>query len=78
MNYLINILVSISQALNTILGGNPDMTFSARAYVNRHNKNWNRVYKLVNKIYFWQTNHCATSFAADVEYAKYVKSLKSK
>ena len=36
MNYLWNILEATSQWLNALLGGNPNITISAAAYLNRH------------------------------------------
>jgi hypothetical protein len=40
MKYLFNILVGLTQLLNTILGGDPDETTSSRAWRNREKPFW--------------------------------------
>jgi hypothetical protein len=73
MNYLLNILVLLSQIINTVfLFGDADMTVSARCYINRDKKSWGRAYKIINTVFFFQENHCRSSFAADIKYAKTV------
>jgi len=79
LNYFINIATSISQFGNTILGGNPDMTISARAYLNKENPKWWVVYATMNKVFFWQDNHCYESHLDDIKFAKEIlESLKNK
>jgi len=56
--YLYNILLSLDQLLNTILGGDPDETCSSR--VGKY-YNGSIFHKAINKIFFWQKDHCAES-----------------
>ena len=54
--YLINVLVSIDQLINTIFGGDPDETISSRL-----GKNYPKSFltKTVNFIFFWDNGiHC--------------------
>ena len=71
--YLIRIATLISQAINTIvLNGTPDMTVSARCYINRHKPVWGVAYKVINKLFWFQENHCKESFDEDIKYAEEV------
>ena len=58
IKYLKNILISIDQLINTILGGDPDMTISAR--LGRYYRGtW--IERLVDWMFKWQGNksgHC--------------------
>lgn len=63
----------VSQFLNwLILFGHPDQTISARCYVNRHRPVWGSAYRVINKIFFWQTDHCRESHKSDVEFARQI------
>ena len=69
--YLLNLFVLVSQAINVIfLAGHPDQTVSARAFENRYNKVWGVVYTVINKTFYWQSNHCLTSYLEDVARAR--------
>ena len=71
--YLIRVATLISQAINTIvLCGTPDMTVSARCYINRHKPVWRVAYKVINTIFWFQENHCKESFDEDIKYAEEV------
>lgn len=73
---LLAIAVLISQAINVILfDGNPDMTLSARCHINRNQPGWRSLRKLINRLFFWQADHCAASFASDVEYANQIMEI---
>lgn len=71
--YLIRIATLFSQAINTIfLLGTPDMTVSARCYINRDKPYWRVAYKVINAIFWFQTDHCRESFEDDIKYAEEV------
>jgi len=78
MKYFLNLLIIISQLINTVfLAGHPDQTVSARAFENRKKKVWGVVYVTINKIFYWQSNHCLASYLEDVTRAKQiVKKVK--
>lgn len=55
--YLKNILVSLDQLLNTLLGGNPDETLSSRAYhLKEKGIYWPS--NLINGLFFLTKDHC--------------------
>ena len=53
-------LIALDQVLNTLIGkGWADETLSARAYRCRNKtKAWNWAYRTIDKIFFWQDDHC--------------------
>lgn len=60
----------LSQGINyALLSGSPDMTVSARCFINRDQPRWRTGYKIINRIFFWQDDHCKASFRSDVVYA---------
>lgn len=66
-----NVLIGIDQLFNTFLGGTPDETLSARAcrlaYFTEPPDSFGlRCYKIINKIFFWQEDHCKTAFDAEI------------
>lgn len=75
MSYFKNVLVSVDQLGNTICGGNPDNTISARVgYFSEVNRNpnkyfWKALAKVIN-FTFWPVdglNHCRQAFENDPE-----------
>jgi hypothetical protein len=66
--YFWNLLEALSQLGNAILGGNPNITMSAWAYLRRERKPLR--YKLINKFFFWQEDHCRSSWVSDIVFAR--------
>jgi hypothetical protein len=67
-------LVSLfSRMLNAIVfGGSTAQTLSARAYIDGQDSVfWGRFGRGINLIFFWQENHIADAWAAEVERARY-------
>lgn len=61
--YLWNILISIDQLANTILGGDPDETISSRAGKLQEKRKWACLLcKLLN---YFETDHCKKSIEKD-------------
>ena len=77
--YLTGIAALFSQAVNHCLlypwGGHHDMTVSAHVYTKRHRPRWCAAYRVINRIFFWQYDHCQESFQRDVKFAEFVRSL---
>ena len=72
-DYIWNVAQWLSQGLNTVaFAGNPNMTFSARCYVNRDEKVWSTAHKLVNILFFFQPEHCKQAYETDVKFANMV------
>lgn len=71
--WLVDLAVVTSQAGNAlILRGSPDETISARCHRKQHLPRWRTARQVINAVYFWQKDHCAASYADDVERAKLV------
>lgn len=58
--YLFNILVSLSQVANVLLAGDPDETLSSRA-----GKKHPRLAKIIDRLMWFDPDHCATSVEPD-------------
>jgi hypothetical protein len=58
--YLLNILIAIDQLINAVFGGDPDETISSRA-----GKRYPRLAAFINRLFFWQRNHCQASIEPD-------------
>ena len=60
-------LIAMDQLFNTLLGGWSDETLSARAYRNRDkSKAWFVLYQVLNTIFFWEHDHCESSYNSEV------------
>lgn len=73
VEYFVRIAAWLSQGINcVVLGGSPDQTVSARAYVLKDMQGWSTVYWLLNKIFFFQKDHCRSSHEADLAFARQI------
>lgn len=55
------ILISIDQLMNTLLGGWADESYSARSYRERRKHPW-RV-RIIDGLFFFQKDHCLKSYS---------------
>lgn len=77
MSYITRVAAWLSQGINCVLlNGSPNQTVSARAYLNQKEEYWGVVYKWVNKLFFWQQNHCKESHEADILFARSILRLR--
>lgn len=63
MKYIKNVLIALDQLANTLIGGQPDETISAKAYRMRVEKDsfgWKSTEKLINFLFF-DEKHCEKS-----------------
>lgn len=61
--YIFNILVSLDQLLNTVLGGWADETLSSRAHrAYLKNKPLKFFRYIINGIFWWQADHCLQAY----------------
>ena len=64
--YAIRLLIGIDQFVNTIIGGDPDETLSARAWRQRDaKKRWMFLQLFIDRIFFWQDEHCYHAYLED-------------
>jgi hypothetical protein len=62
-------LTAIDQVVNTMLGGWADETLSSRAYrmEQKGHKYWGWTASAINKLFFWQSNHCRGAYRDERE-----------
>jgi hypothetical protein len=66
VSYLGNLGTAFSQSLNTVLGGHPDESVSARAYRNR-GYFWGKIARMAaDTIFFWDLHHCRKAHESDI------------
>lgn len=68
--YAKSVGIAADQMLNAVLGGLPSETLSVRAYrlgVLGGDTRWRRVVLVINKLFFWQRNHCRGAYAKERE-----------
>ncbi len=79
--YFLRLLIAIDQLCNTILGGQPDETISARAWRTRNTL----LIHIIDTIFWFDPRHCETSFESetirkylpDIYKATYAEVLKN-
>lgn len=66
ISYGKSIFIGIDQLINAILGGWPDETLSSASY--RMDRDGVRSWPcaLINKLFFWQKNHCKSAYESEV------------
>jgi hypothetical protein len=71
MSILLNLFIAFDQVVNCCVKikgdgwGKPDETLSARAYRLRDKSD--RAYKYINKVFFWQADHCKEAYDSEIE-----------
>lgn len=65
--YFKQVLIGVDQFCNTLFMGWADETLSSRAY--RWEKNKIRSYprKIIDKVFFWEKDHCYLSYLSEIE-----------
>lgn len=67
--YLLNLLITLDQGINTLLGGSPDETISAVAFRKGGSRfdplRWRLAYRAVNLLFFWQQDHCRQAYETE-------------
>jgi hypothetical protein len=67
--YFWNILIGLDQLFNVCLAGYPDETFSARTYRKAKAGQWfwRALAWLIDKAFFWDAEHCRSSYQRELE-----------
>lgn len=78
-NRLLKIAALGSQLLNVVLfNGSPDETVSGRAYrqgVLQLDSGWAKRRRLINRLFWWQPDHCHNSHLQDLRMARAIVAL---
>jgi hypothetical protein len=63
-----NVAIALDQQANTLLGGEPDETLSARAWRLRLvSPYWKIAQIVIDALFFWQDEHCKASYFSEYE-----------
>ena len=67
MTYGKNLLIAVDQLINAVIGGYCDETLSSRAWRWAQNgvRAWPRSF--IDRLFFWEQNHCRKSFQSERE-----------
>ena len=66
--YITNVLIGFDQFVNTIFFGFPDETISSRAWRCKDaNSFWKVMHSLINKLFFFQKEHCFNAYLVELE-----------
>ena len=66
--YILNILIAFDQFVNVLFLGQPDETISSRAWRCKDaNSFWRMMHSLINKLFFFQKDHCHKAYLAELE-----------
>ena len=66
--YILNILIAFDQFVNVLFLGQPDETISSRAWRCKDaNSFWGVMHSLINKLFFFQKDHCHKAYLAELE-----------
>jgi hypothetical protein len=65
--YLLNNVVALDQQINTLLGGSPDETLSARAYrTEQQGKTFGKFFRpAIDALFFFDHDHCRNAYNAE-------------
>ena len=66
-SYFLRLSISFDQLVNTIFNGYPDNTLSARAWLWHINGEGNWTKNAINILFFWQKNHCFSSYESELK-----------
>ncbi len=62
------IFIALDQLANALIGGYADETLSARAWRERNSEpRWGKAQVWIDRIFFWQQDHCFQSFLSEYE-----------
>ena len=75
---LMQVLISVDQTLNAFCGGWADETLSARAYRCSNKPHWKKAKTIIDKIFFWQDNHCLNAYLVETNRQQLPPEYRSK
>ena len=66
--YILNILIAFDQLISALILGQPNETISSRAWRCKDaNSFWKVMHSLINKLFFFQKDHCYKAYLAELE-----------
>ena len=70
MRYAKNLLQALSHTPNTVLGGHPSESLSARAWRLRDEPFWSEARVIIDTLFWFDPDHCRRTLEADLQRAQ--------
>ncbi len=73
LRHVLNILIALDQLINTLVGGYPDETLSASAWLGEREGKWfGRIFRPIIDFLFLplERNHCRRAFEAEYNFSQ--------
>lgn len=61
-----DLLIAIDQMINTVFGGYPDETISARCWRLRERQPYKTLRAVIDGLFFFQPDHCQRAYESEV------------
>ncbi|EQM95091.1 hypothetical protein [Oxalobacter paraformigenes] len=69
--------IAVDQLINTFFGGWADETISSAAWRKRcESKGWALLRKMIDALFFWQTDHCKTAYESELKRRQLPEELR--
>lgn len=65
--YFLRVLIAIDQLVNTIFGGMPDETISAKLWRLRDRQPYKTLRYIVDALFWFDKDHCRTSYESEIK-----------
>lgn len=65
--YILRVLIAFDQFVNTLLGGMPDETISAKLWRLKDRQPYKVLRYLVDKLFWFDKDHCRTSYESEIK-----------
>lgn len=65
--YLLRVLIAIDQLVNTIFGGMPDETISAKLWRLKDRQPYKVLRYIVDTLFWFDKEHCRTSYESEIK-----------
>lgn len=69
--YWLRLLIATDQWFNTLLGGMPDETISAKLWRNRDRQPYKTLQIIVDRVFWFDPEHCKSSYMSEL-HGKYL------
>lgn len=65
--YILRVLIAIDQLVNTLFGGLPDETISAKLWRKRESQPYKTLRIIVDGVFWFDPEHCKTSYESEIK-----------
>lgn len=75
--YLLRVLIAIDQLVNTLFGGMPDETISAKLWRLRYRQPYKILRYIVDTLFWFDKDHCRTSYESEIKKTQLPSNYRS-